>query len=101
MNINGKNLQSIIKSAYVDKVDNTKKSTKDKAGSKVAGAADEVRLSQFSRDIQKIQEGLDAIKDIDQKRVEELKARIAADDYDVSGRDIAEKMIERILDESA
>ena len=102
MNISNKNLISLIK-AYTDTtVEKTGQGTpapKKEADQKAN--TDEVRLSEFSQDIQKIEAGLQAIKDVRQERVQELKTRIEAGTYDVSGKEIAEKMIEKIIDLTA
>ena len=102
MNISGKNIVSLIKT-YTDKVENDKAGGKgaEKATDSKTGKTDEVRLSEFSRDIQKIQAGLDKVKDVREEKVKELKEKIESGSYDVSGRDIAEKMIQRIIDLSA
>ena len=90
MNISNKNIISLIK-AYTDRVEKG-----GKGGGQVekgqGKTADEVTLSEFSQDIQRVKAGLDQIKDVREDRVKELKEKIAAGKYDVSGKDIAEKV---------
>ena len=100
MNIDGKNLISLIKT-YTDNQVDKKGKGKDGAPADGTGKGDEVRLSEFSKDVQKVQEGLQKVEDVRQEKVKELKAKIEAGTYNVSGKDIAEKMIKRIIDLSA
>ena len=100
MNISNKNIISLIK-AYTDRVEKEGGKGGGKAEKGQSKATDEVTLSEFSKDIQKVKEGLDQIKDVREEKVRELKEKIAAGKYDVSGKDIAEKMIERIIDLTA
>lgn len=100
MNIDGKNLISLIKTYTDNQVD---KKGKSAGGARLGegGKGDEVRLSEFSKDVQKVQEGLKKVEDVRQEKVRELKAQIEAGTYEVSGKDIAEKMIKRIIDLTA
>lgn len=100
MNITNKNISSLIKT-YADKVVADKAEKKSAKSPELAGGGhkgDEVRLSEFSRDVQKVQEGLAKIQDVRAEKVAELKAQISEGKYAVSGQDIAEKMIERIIE---
>jgi negative regulator of flagellin synthesis FlgM len=101
MNISNKNLISLIKTYTDTGIDKAGKGGPAAKKGDSAQATDEVRLSAFSQDIQKIEAGLQQIKDVRQERVQELKARIEAGTYDVSGKEIAEKMIDKIIDLTA
>jgi negative regulator of flagellin synthesis FlgM len=96
MNVSNKDPISLVKTYADNTVDKAGKGSAPKQAA--AGRTDEVRLSEFSQDIQKIEAGLKSIQDVREERVRELKARIQAGTYDVSGKDIAEKMIDRIVD---
>ena len=56
-------------------------------------------LSSEARDFQKAQKAIEALPDVREEKVRELKAQIQAERYDVNGGKIAEKMLsESLLD---
>lgn len=61
---------------------------------------DEVVLSPEARQIQRAKELIDALPDIREEKVAEIRARIEAGDYQIDGEKIASKMIaESLLNE--
>ena len=65
-----------------------------------ASAGDRVALSPEAREMQRARKLLDAIPDIREDRVTEIKARIEEGTYEIDGDKIAAKMIrESILNE--
>ena len=59
-----------------------------------------VQLSEKARDIQKVKKVLDSVSDIRVEKVAQLKQSIEDGTYDVTGEEVARKMIrESLLDE--
>lgn len=65
-----------------------------KSGSAAAGqAGDTVKLSGNAERLARMSEALQQIPDIRVERVQELKKQVAAGEYNVSARAVAEKML--------
>jgi negative regulator of flagellin synthesis FlgM len=62
---------------------------------KVSG--DRVNLSQKACDIKKISDIIQKTPDVREEKVAHLKEEIASGNYQVSGRDIADKMLEEFI----
>ena len=58
---------------------------------------DEVVLSSEAKQIQRAKELIDALPDIREEKVAEIRARIEAGEYEIDGERIAEKMIQESL----
>lgn len=56
-------------------------------------AEEKVSLSSAARDFQKAQKAIEALPDVREERVQELKDQIQKERYDVNGEKIAEKMV--------
>jgi negative regulator of flagellin synthesis FlgM len=71
----------------------------DRSAGRVAAPEETVDLSTKARDVHSIQNALAGIPDIREEKVQELKSRIEAGTYNVSGEQIAGKIVgESLLD---
>lgn len=73
-----------------------------KASSASAGSAadsDKVTLSSSAQDAASIKEGLKGAPEIRVELVQQLKVKIENGQYNVSGRDIAEKIVQTAIDD--
>lgn len=78
--------------------DNTRVNKNEKTGStSAARRVDEVTLSQEALNAQQLQKHMKDIPDVREERVQILQERIQSGTYNVSGEDIAEKMIGRTI----
>lgn len=59
---------------------------------------DVVSISDKARDYQTVMRTLKNVSDIRQEKVDELSLKYRSGNYDVSGKDIADKIIESIFD---
>lgn len=60
---------------------------------------EKVTLSERAREIQQVRQAVEALPDVREEKVDELKERIASGEYRVDGEKVAEKMIgESLLD---
>lgn len=66
--------------------------------SAVASKKDVVSISNQARDYQTATRALKDVPDIRKEKVDALAARIESGGYDVSGRDVAEKLFKSIFD---
>lgn len=70
----------------------------DKAGATgAAQRADKVELSRESREVQAAYKAIAATPDVRADIVAEIKARLDAGQYNISGREVAQKMLARSL----
>lgn len=92
--ISGKQIQSIMK-VYTDqnKVTQTTKTT----GTTPASKKDEVILSTQAQEFGQIFQAIKAMPDVRQEKVQEIANKIAQGDYSVDAREVAEKMLGRML----
>ena len=74
------------------------KHVKGPEAARPTSGSDAVSVSSMGQDIQKALSALGNIPDVRADRVEELKARIANGEYNVSGQDIAASMLRRAAD---
>jgi negative regulator of flagellin synthesis FlgM len=75
------------------------KAAKGADATRPTSGSDAVSVSNMGQDIQKAILALGGIPDVRADRVAELKARIEAGEYNVSGQDIAESMLRRAADQ--
>jgi len=84
--------------AYIKNVrDREKAHSFSGTGSDEGISKDEVVLSPEAKQIQKAKELIDALPDIREDRVAEIRARIEAGEYQIDGEKIASKIIEESL----
>ena len=100
MEINGK-IPVIKIDAYINNIKEKKAvSAPSKNQSKPMPHEDMVHLSRNVRDVKEAREKLDAIPDVDEAKVAEIKEQIKGETYEVDGKKIAFKMIkESLIDE--
>lgn len=72
------------------------KATKSQATSP-SGKMDEVILSTQAQEIGQIHQALKAMPEVREDRVQELSDRVAQGNYSIEAKDVAEKMIGRIM----
>jgi negative regulator of flagellin synthesis FlgM len=74
-------------------------SESDKPVNENAAPREKVNLSATARDIQKLRNVIAELPDIREEKVQDLKSRIEKGNYNVSGDQIAEKMVgESLID---
>lgn len=78
-----------------DKQKNINKSDKT---SDVSAKKDVISISNQAKDFQTVLKALKDIPDVRNDKVNELAARIDAGDYEVSGTDIADKIVKSVFD---
>ena len=83
-------LKSYNKQAQVDK-------TKEAQGKAGAKKADKTQLSSEAKLFQTAYRGLKSMPDVREEKVSQLQAALTSGNYDVSGEEIANKIIERSL----
>ena len=88
MKIDGTGMSQMIKSYGHQQ----KKATKSNKSKK----QDQVSLSDEALELQKVKQRLDEVKDVRQAKVAKLKSQVQQGTYNVSGEDIAEKMLEQV-----
>lgn len=94
MIISGKQIQSIMK-VYTDQ---NKVAKSDKtAGATPASKKDEVILSTQAQEFGQIYQAIKAMPEVREDKVRELSERIAQGDYSVDAREVAEKMLGRLM----
>ncbi len=94
MIISGKQIQSIMK-VYTDQ--NKITQSQRPAGVAPAGKKDEVILSTQAQEFGQIYQAIKAMPDVREDKVRELSARIAQGNYSVDAKEVAEKMLGRIM----
>ena len=101
MEINGK-IPVIKIDAYVNNINKKNKvDAPEKNQSKPVPNEDKVHLSQNARDVKEAREKLDAIPDVDEAKVAEIKNRVEKGTYKVDGKKIAFNMIrDSLIDET-
>lgn len=72
----------------------------DKANN-VEGKKDAVSISNKAKDFQTVMKALKDVPDIRQEKLNELADRYDSGNYDVSGNDIADKVLNSIFDKKA
>lgn len=93
---------SKVDDASIQAVQQYQRSEKVQSGSDKAAGANEaprekVNLSAAARDIQKLRSVIAELPDIREEKVQDLKSRIETGNYNVSGEQIAEKMVSESL----
>ncbi|MBW2184397.1 MAG: flagellar biosynthesis anti-sigma factor FlgM [Deltaproteobacteria bacterium] len=93
----GKNNQNIIN--YTKQVSNNQKVTPLKENTNKNGqlSGEKVKLSEKAGYLNKIREIIQNTPDIREEKVSFLRKKIAAGSYNVSGQEIAEKMLNEFL----
>lgn len=93
----GKNNQNIIN--YTKQVSNNQKVTplKEKSNKNGQLSGEKVELSEKASYLNKIREIVQNTPDIREEKVSLLREKIAAGSYNVSGQEIAEKMLNEFL----
>lgn len=71
----------------------------EQAGSSAVTESDAVSISEKGKDVSEMTRILKDMPDVRSEKVAELKARIASGNYNVSGRDIAEKVVNSALED--
>ena len=71
-----------------------------KTGS-VASKKDVLSISNEAKDFQAVYKALKDVPDIRQSKVNELSEKLEAGSYDVTGRDVASKLINTVFDKKA
>ena len=94
MIISGKQIQSIAK-IYAEQNKLVKNSKPQ--GSGPAKKQDEVILSTQAQEFGQIYQALKAMPEVRQEKVKEFSERIASGDYSVEAKEVAEKMLGRML----
>ena len=94
MIISGKQIQSIMK-VYTDQ--NKVSQTAKTKGTAPTSQKDEVILSSQAQEFGQIFQAIKAMPEVRQDKVQEIAGRIAQGDYSVDAREVAEKMVGRIL----
>jgi len=92
--ISSSQIQNIMK-IYADQ-NKVTKSAKPQ-GSGLAPKTDEVILSTQAQEFSQIYKALKAMPDVRNDKVKEFSDRIAQGDYSVEAKDVAEKMVGRIM----
>jgi len=67
----------------------------------VSSKKDVLSISNEAKDFQTVYKALKNVPDIRQNKVKELSERFEADSYNVTGRDVADKVIRSIFDKKA
>ena len=68
-----------------------------RTGPKGQGGRDKVTIYQVSQDIQAAMAKLETLPEIREEKIAELRAAIEQGTYEVSARDVAEKILDRLL----
>ncbi len=93
MKISSNQMESILR-IYVDKAKESKK-VSSSPKKKEEGEGDKVFLSNAGQEMVKLQQQYKKIPDVRADIVQELRARIEKGEYEVRGREVAEKMFAR------
>lgn len=93
MIISGNQIQNILKVYSENKVAKTGKTQ----SSSPAGKKDEVILSSRAQEFGQIFQAIKAAPEVREEKTREIADRIAKGDYSIEARDVAEKMLGRIL----
>jgi negative regulator of flagellin synthesis FlgM len=94
MIISGKQIQSIMK-VYAEQSTSVK-SSRTQSGSPVQ-KKDEVILSTKAQEFGQIYQAIKAMPEVREDKVKELSERIERGDYSVDAKEVAEKMLGRIM----
>ncbi len=92
--ISGKQIQSIMK-VYTDQNKVTK--SQPPSGAAPTGKKDEVILSTQAQEFGQIYQAIKAMPDVREDKVRELSEKIAQGNYSVDAKEVAEKMLGRIM----
>ena len=68
-------------------------------GSSESSSGDKVSLSSGAKDVAGMKESLKGAPEIRVELVQELKVKIESGQYDVSGKDVAEKIVQTAIDD--
>jgi len=94
MIISGKQIQSIMK-IYTEQNKITKNTKSESAAA--PGKKDEVILSTQAQEFGQIYQALKAMPEVREEKVKEIADRIASGEYSVDAKDVAEKMLGRLM----
>lgn len=85
-----------------NKITQLYQTSKVKSTSKInsVGKKDEVEISSVGKDFQVAKQALNKISDVRADKVNDIKSRMEAGTYNISGKEIADKLLERFYDES-
>ena len=75
-------------------------SINSQSGTNPVSELDAVTISEKGKDVSGITQLLKEMPDVREKRVAELKEKIASGNYNVSGRDIASKIVDTALEDT-
>lgn len=75
-----------------------KKGEKASASKDTAESSDKVSLSSSAKDLASVKDAVKSTPDIRVELVAELKVKIESGQYDVSGKDVAEKIVQNAID---
>jgi negative regulator of flagellin synthesis FlgM len=92
--VKGKTIQDRIK--VEDKTD----TSKSLGGTSSTRGAEHIDISSKAKDIQKANESINAAPDIRIEKVDQIKDQIKNGSYNVSGEQLAEKILKNIITES-
>lgn len=71
----------------------TKTKTTENKTEKTAGFSDALQLSQTGKDIQIVKQAIKEVPDIREEKINSLKEKLASGTYNVSGEELAEKVV--------
>ena len=77
----------------------TKTKTTTSKTDKTASFSDALQLSQTGKDIQVLKQAVKDVPDIREDKVNELKAKLASGTYNVSGKELADKLVNNYFNE--
>lgn len=85
-----------------NKITQLYQTSKVKSTSKInsVGKKDEVEISSVGKDFQVAKQALNKISDVRADKVNDIKSRMEAGTYNISGKEVADKLLERFYDES-
>ncbi|MCT4543237.1 MAG: flagellar biosynthesis anti-sigma factor FlgM [Vallitalea sp.] len=91
MRINGiKSVNSAYKVNRTDKINKVSKIKKEK---------DSLAISDIAKELQIAKKAVNNTADTREKKVKEIKSRIESGTYNVSGKEVADKIVDRYFDE--
>jgi negative regulator of flagellin synthesis FlgM len=83
----------------LNETDTKKKSSSKSASSSDSSSSDSVSLSSSAKDAANVTEAVKGAPEIRVELVQELKVKIESGQYNVSGKDIAERIVQTAIDD--
>lgn len=83
----------------LNETDNKKKTSSKSASSSDSSSSDSVSLSSSAKDATNVTEAVKAAPEIRVELVQELRVKIESGQYNVSGKDVAEKIVQAAIDD--